>query len=211
MITQPAERHVTHLFRYSIASADMYYAEMEQRDVFLSYDGQGNFRICGEIVGGGSSTATDLFRVFLEYGLYCCSWCNMAEALYHMQDFGECFGRSLAAHLKDIVPPSMLDDSTVQVLKCIFETADVSLSIENIGGEVRIVITDFPLDKAAECSGLRNVELARHGINSMCQTLIQGINPSLHLSASSDARSEFIYTISTSILPDHDGDSATAS
>ena len=49
MTTQSVELHTTCLLRYVIASADMYYAEMEQRDVFLSCDEHGNFRFWGEV------------------------------------------------------------------------------------------------------------------------------------------------------------------
>jgi len=200
MTTQVAESHVTHLCRYAIASSDMYYAEMEQRDVFLYYDEQGNFHICGEMADEGSSNSVDLFEIFLEYGLYCCTWCDMGEALYHMQNFGDGIGKSLATHLRDIIPSHELEDSASQLLKHIFETLDVSLSMENIGSEVRLSIADYPLTKAAKHSGLRNVELAHHGINSMCQSLVHGINPNIDLNASCDTCSEFIFTISASRL-----------
>jgi hypothetical protein len=196
MTTQPAELHTTYLLRYVIASADMYYAEMEQRDVFLSCDEHGNFRFWGEIKNGGPSTTIDLFEIFLEYGLYCCSWSGTEEAFYNMQNFGERLGKCLAKHLKDTIPSYMSENAAIAALKRIFETMDVSPSVEKyIGGEVCFTITDFPLEKAARRSGLQTVELARHGINALCQSMMQGITPHLVMSASSDARSEFIFKI----------------
>ncbi len=196
MTTPTVEAHVTHLLRYAIASADMYYAEMEQRDVFLSCDEHGSFRFWGEITNGGPFTTIDLFEIFLEYGLYCCSWSGTEEAFYHMQDFGERLGKSLAKQLKDNIPACMSENAAIAALKHIFETMDAHpCPEEHIGAQIRFTIADFPLEKAARRSGLQNIELARHGINAMCQSLLQNIDPNLSLSASSDARSEFIFTI----------------
>ena len=196
MTTPSVEGHVTHLFRYEIASADMYYTEMEQRDVFLSCDEQVNFRFWGEITNGGPSTTIDLFEIFLEYGMYCCSWAGAEEACYHMQDFGERLGRSLAKQLKENIPSSISENSAIAALKHIFETVNARPSLEeHIGGEVRFAIENFPLSKVAKRSGLQNIELARHGINAMCQSLLQNMIPCLTLNASSDAESEFIFTI----------------
>ena len=92
MTTRPAKPHMTRLLSYVIASADMYYAETEQRVVFLSYDEQGCFRIGGKMVDEELSTEIDIFEIFLEYALTCRSWAGGEEALYNMQDFGERFG-----------------------------------------------------------------------------------------------------------------------
>lgn len=197
MTAQPARQDVTHLLRYTIASADMYYTELEQCDVFLYCDGQGNSRIWGEIANGGSTTTIELFEMFLEYALYCGSWADRAETLYYMQNFGERLGSSLAEHLEDIIPLSIPEDLVIQSLKCIFKAGHADFSIEHVDCGTRLVVFDAPLEKTAERSGLHNVEFARHGINAMCQSLVHGIDPHLALNVSSDAQSEFIFTILT--------------
>lgn len=193
MTNQYSEPHTAHLFRYVIASADMYYSEMEQRDVFLASDEQGNFRIWGE-TAEGSSTEIDLCEIFLEYALYCYTWCSTAEAFYHMQDFGEHIGQSLAKYLGN-PPPLISENPMAGALECVFKTMDVCLTIEHCESEVRFIATSCPLEKAAERSGLRNVELAHYGINTMCQSLIHAMNPDLTLSASPETGREFIFTI----------------
>lgn len=197
MTIQPAEPHVTRLLSYVIASSDMYLAEMELRDVFLSCNEQGSCRIWGKMAYGATSTTIDLFEIFLEYALYCCSWAGKEETLFNMQKFGERLGRSLAKHLKDNILLSMSANSAVQILKYILETVDVHPAVEKDGVGVRVVVTDYPLEKAAKRSGLWYVELAHSGINSMCQSLVRCINPRLALSASSAAQSEFIFTVLT--------------
>ena len=197
MTIQPVEPHETRLLSYVIASADMYYAEMERRDVFLSCDEQGNFHIWGKVTDGEPSTSIDVFEIFLEYALYCCSWAGTDEALHNMQDFGEHLGRSLAKHLENNILLSLSHNSASQILRYIFETVDAHPAVENVDVGVRVIVTDYPLEKAAKRSGLWNVELAHCGINSMCQSLIRCINPHLAVRASSDAFSEFIFTILT--------------
>jgi hypothetical protein len=197
MTIQSAEPHLIHLLSYVIASADMYYAEMERRDVILSCNEEGKIRIGGKMTDGEPSTAIDLFEIFLEYALYCCSWAGTEETLFNMQDFGERFGRSIAKQVENNILPSISRNSASQVLKYIFETVDAHPSVENVDAGVRVIITDYPLEKAAKRSGLWNVELAHCGINSMCQSLIHCINPGLTVCASSDRRSEFIFTILT--------------
>ncbi len=200
MTTQPAKPHVTRLLSYVIASADMYYAETEQRVVFLSYDEQGCFRIGGKMVDGELSTEIDIFEIFLEYALTCRSWAGGEEALYNMQDFGERFGRSLAEQLKRDRLPFKPRHSLSYILKHIFETVDAHPSVENVDAGVRIVIPDYPLEKAAKHSGLGNIELAHYGINSMCRSLICHLNPGASLSTSSDTCPEFVFTILTPVF-----------
>ena len=197
MTIQPDEPHVTRLLSYVLASADMYYAEMERRDIFLSCDKQGKFCIWGKTADGEPSTRIDLFQIFLEYALYCCSWASVEDILCNMQGFGERLGRSLAKQLENDIQLSLSYKSACQVLKNIFETVDTHPSVETVDAGARVIVTDYPLEKAAKRSGLWNVELARAGINSMCQSLIRCLNPSFVVSASSGAHSEFTFTILT--------------
>jgi hypothetical protein len=195
MTIQPDEPHVTRLLSYALASADMYYTEMERRDIFLSCDQQGRFCIWGKTADGEPSTRIDLFQIFLEYALYCCSWASAEDILCNMQAFGERLGRSLAKQLENNIRPSISHRSASQILKYIFETVDTHPFVENVDAGVCVIVMDSPLKKAAKRSGLWNIELARSGINSMCQNLIRCLNPSFVVSVSSDVHSEFAFTI----------------
>ena len=195
MTTKYNEPSAVHLFRYTLASADMYYSEVEERDVFIGNDEQGNFGIWGETVDGDPSTKINLCEIFLEYGLYCCSWCGMAERLYHMQSFGEQLGHAVAQYLRE--NPSLLvgENPAICALEHVFETIGACFSATYSETEVRFMVTDCPLENASKRSGLPNVELAHHGINSMCRCLILDINPEVTVNASSEIRPEFILTI----------------
>ena len=123
----------------------------------------------------------------------------MAEALYHMQDFGRQIGRSLAKYLTE--NPSLLapENPAIRALEHAIEMMGARFSSEHSKTVMRLIVRDCPLAKTAERSGLRNIELARYGINSMCQSLIHAMDPNLNLSTSSPDQPEFVFTISMPI------------
>ncbi len=184
------------LFRYSIASADMYFSELEERDVFIGRDDDGRVRIWGELVRGGPATKVELCRIFLEYALYCGSSFGPAEAHYQMQMFGERLGRRLSEYLKKnpaLVPSK---NAALGALECLFGTIRAGFFEDYAQSGVRFVVTDCPLEEAARRSGLMNIELARYGINAMCQSLCLGMNPSLTVQTLPATRPEFAFTLS---------------
>ncbi len=187
------------LFRYTVASADMYYAEQEQRDVILGKDDYGHIRIWGQTANGGLSTRIGLCRVFLEYGLYCSSWCGAAEAQYHMQNFGERLGHALARYLQDNPALLAADDPTVRALEYVFDGMEASFSEDYREAGVRFLVTYCPVEDAARRSGLPNVELARHGINAMCRRLILDVNPNLVVKTLPDNSPAFMFTITAPV------------
>lgn len=184
-----------HLCRYSMASADMYYSEVGTRDVFLSADERGNFQIWAQIVEEDASTAINLCEIFLEYAMYCCTWCNRDESLCHMQDFAEEIGDSIGECLKENACLRQWDHPIERVLKHLFETMNAHVAIDHFGAREHFIVMDAPLEIAAEHSGLRNIELAHHGVNVMCQHIVQAVNPEATLETSPKLHPEFDFTI----------------
>ena len=183
------------LYRYSMASADMYYSEVGTRDVFLTTDEWGSFQIWAQIVGEDAPTAINLCEIFLEYAMYCCTWCNQDEVLQRMQDFAGQIGRSIGKCLKENTCVLKWDNPIDRVLEHLFETMNAHIAIDHSGAIEHLIVMDAPLEIAAEHSGLRNIELAHHGMNVMCQNMIQAFNPDLVLEASPKIHPEFDFTI----------------
>jgi hypothetical protein len=195
MTTFPTDPRVTRLCRYTIASADMYFTEMEQRDVFVCGDAENKLHIWGEVSGAGSATAIDLSQVFLEYALYCCSWCSTPEAQYHMHNFGEQLGASLAKYLGELIPLRLTTNPAMAGLNLVLEAMHACHSVEPAGPESDLILADCALETAARHSGLADVQLAHHGINAMCQSLMAFLNPRLAVSASPDDRADFVFVV----------------
>jgi hypothetical protein len=173
----------------------MYYTELGERDVVLRTDEQGNFHIRGETVGGDASTTIELCQVFLEYAMYCCAWCNPDKALCSMQGFAQHIGRSIGKFLNENSFLFKSDNLIDCALEHLFQTMNARISIEYSGANEHFIVTDCPLENAAEHSGLWDIELAHHGINMMCQSMIQAINPEVTIRTSPNIRPEFAFTI----------------
>jgi len=197
MTTEDLKPSTVLLFQYVLASADMYYDEFEQRDVFVGRDDDGHIRIWGQTADRGPSTRIGLCRVFLEYGLYCSTWCGGAEAHCHMQYFGEQLGHGLARYLKDHSALLASTDPTVRALEYVFEGLDACFTEDHVKAGVRFLVTYCPVEDAAKRSGLSNVDLARCGINALCRTLILDMNPHLIVKTLPETSSEFMFTMTT--------------
>ena len=199
MTTKQCEPSALRVFQYMVASADMYYAEEEQRDVFLVREDDGHVRVWGQTANDSPSTRIALCQVFLEYGMYCCSWCSTAEAHYHMQNFGERLGHRLAKCLQDDPALRASDDPAVCALEQVLEAFGAKFSEDHIEAGVRFLLTYCPVDDAAKRSGLPYVELAHRGINAMCRTLVQDMNPHLTVCTAPETAPEFMFTITEAI------------
>ncbi len=187
------------VFQYPIASADMYYAELEQRQVFVGNDESGHVRIWGEVANGTPSAKADLCRMFLEYGMYCGSWCSTAEAKYHMERFGEKLGARLASHLQQNPGLVTGKNQATGALECLFGSIGACYSMDHIEHGMRFLVSECPLEEAAKRSGIANVELARHGINAMCKRMMLEIDPGLRVDTSPDSSPQFLFTISEAV------------
>ncbi len=183
------------LFRYLVASADMYYAEQQQRDVLLGRDPRGHVRIWGMDPDGGPSSSIELCQVFLEYALYCSTWCAADEALFHMQDFGETLGRGLADYLH--ANPDLLarDDPLLRALQQVFDGMGADCIELHLESGVRFLASHCQLEEAAERSGLCHRDLAHHGISALCRALILSLDPRLLVESAPDTIPEFVFTV----------------
>jgi hypothetical protein len=173
----------------------MYYTELGMRDVFLMTDDQGNFHIRGELTGGGASTTIELCQIFLEYAMNCYTWCSWRESLHSMRDFAQCMGSSTGKYLQDNTDLFLCDNPIDRVLEHLFQTMNAHISIKYSGTIEHLTVLDCPLEKTAASSGLRNVELAHYGINLMCQSMIQAINPQVTLKTSPTIHPEFVFSV----------------
>ncbi len=195
MVPQTSVESVIKLYRYFIASADMYYAAVGERDVYVSIDQEGVLRIWGEMHGGGSATEINLCEVYLEYGMYCRTWQEMTESYNVMKGFGEFLGDALAKFMKENINFDSTENPGACALECVLESLNAQISIEQIGSELSFMIADCPIHETAKKTGLREEELALYGFNVMVQTLINSIDPKADLSLPAEIQPNQTYTI----------------
>ena len=198
MINVP-ERGITRLRRYSIASADMYYCEVNQRDVCVCDDPEKGLRIWGEIPGGRAVTAVGLCQIFLEYAMYCQTWRDESQTCCNMRGFGECLGAALARYIQDNIPLERTTNPGAYALKCVLESMNAHFTVEQVGPELRFIVDGCQLRETADQTGLREVELAHQGINALCQSLIHTLDPELVVRAPLEAHADHIFSVTTTV------------
>ncbi len=183
------------LMRYMIASGDMFFSEIQQRGIFVGDDGEGRLGIWAESEECACPSRIDLFRVFLEFGLYCGSMYPIEEACGRMEAFGQELGQHLGAYLSR--RPGLLarGNAAVGALECLFGMVHSRFVEDRTASAVRFVVTECPLEQEARRSGLPHVELARYGINAMCERLCHEIAPSLIIDAVPPTRPQFVFTL----------------
>src|SRR5512138_652971 len=166
---------------YRLASADMFYSEAGERDLYVYDDPEQGLRIWGETPMGGPATSIDLCQVFLEYGLFCQSRRDPDQCYKDMKSFAENLGIRLADYIKNTSFYTSATDPGACALESILEAIHAHITIEHIGPELRFIVAGCPLLNVAEHTGLTEVELAQYGFNVMCQSLIQAVDPHLLL------------------------------
>ncbi len=189
----------TLICRYPIASSDMYYGEVGQRDVFARDDLVHGFQIWGELTGAGEETSITLCEIFLEYAMFCQTGYEENQAYALMESFGSGLGQAVAMYMLDNIFLNGFPNPGVCALECVLETMRVNFTIHQIGPELRFVIVDCPFEKTASQTGLPQSELAHSGLNAMCQGLLKVIQPELPVASPIDERYDHVFAIDTQI------------
>ncbi len=194
--------NATLICRYPIASSDMYYNEMGQRDVYVLDDLLYGFQIWGELTVGGEDTGINLCEIFLEYAMFCQTSYAEDRAYGIMESFGSGLGQAVAYYMLDITFLNGFPNPGVCALECILETLHVDFTIHQIGPELRFILCDCPFDKIAGQTGLPQSELAHVGLNAMCQGVLHVIQPELPVASPVDDRYDHIFAIDTQVATD---------
>jgi hypothetical protein len=189
----------TLICRYPIASADMYYNEVGQRDVYAFDDLVHGFQIWGELTGAGEQTTISLCEIFLEYAMFCQTGFDESQSYALMESFGSGLGQAVAMYMLDNIFLDGFPNPGVCALECVLETLRVDFTIHQIGPELRFIICDCPFDRTAGQTGLPQSELAHTGLNAMCQGLLKIIQPELPVESPVDERYDHIFAIDTQI------------
>jgi len=189
----------TLICRYPIASSDMYYSEIGQRDVFVRDEPTHGFQIFGELSGAGEDTAISLSEIFLEYAMFCQTGFDEPQAYALMESFGSGLGQATAMFMLDSIFTNGIHNPGVCALECILETLGVNFTLHQIGPELRFIICECPFERIAGQTGLPQSELAHVGLNAMCQGLLKVIQPGLPVASPADERYDHIFAIDTAI------------
>ena len=160
----------TKLFTYQIASGEMRYIEVNQREVYLRNDPQKGLIVRGEIPGCGEGCHADLCQILLEYALSC-EGCGepmvAAEAMYR---FGVRLGKLLSANLCRLDDGLSTGDQLSLVFGCILNSMSVPYDVERTLNNIHYKLSSCPLDEAAKGAGFSRVlPMARRSFSALCE------------------------------------------
>ena len=168
----------TLLFSYTVASAEMRYIEVGERDIFLRSDPELGLVVRGEMPGCGPSCNANLSRILLEYALTCEGCKDKEEAAESAGLFGVRLGKILAAKL--CIDPIRVKpiDNISHSFECILNSMGVSYQIDCTPDQLRFSLDESPLHKAARKTGTnRGVSNALRSFIALCRTMLRILAP----------------------------------
>lgn len=183
------------LCSYVLASGDMFYGEAAQRFIYLSHNPDDGFRVRGEIPGQGQETAVDLAQILLEYSMTCKAISDLPDAYRQMDRFGARLGEALALHIIEGTPAKTDAHRCYSALECVLDSMHASFTVQEVKGNLQYTLPNCPLCEAADRSGVRHVRLAHHGLNAVCQRLLDGIAPDYAIQIPFSPTAEHVFSV----------------
>ncbi len=149
------------VFSYTLASSDLRYIEIGEREIFLSDEPGKGLVFRGEITGCGPECDINLSEILLEYAMSC-EGCSRAELATEMiLHFGDHLGQ---VYVDNIGKDSQEHDSTEQIssaLSCILNSMEAKFIESKKSASLEYSLDCCPLSECAKDTGLnRSVEMA---------------------------------------------------
>jgi len=166
------------LLAYVIASADMRYIEINEREIYIRHDPVVGIIVRGEISGCGAGCYADLSQIFLEYAMSCEGCRDQNEAEKSVTRFGARLGAILAARLsEDYVGLSTIDQLS-RAFEFILNSMAVPFTEERTDRNLRYTLAHCPLCESGKKTGLnREMALARMGFAVLCESMLRSFAP----------------------------------
>lgn len=171
------------VFSYIIASADMRYIEVGEREIYLRNNPKAGLIYQGEIPGCGPGCHIDLSAILLEYVMSCEGCKEQGLALKEVVRFGEQLGDILAARTQPELAGLSASTRLASVFKCVLNSMHATFTEETKGDYLEYSLECCPVSDCAESSGHgRSVELALSAFVALCNSLVKTLAPDWVLS-----------------------------
>ena len=175
------------VFSYIIASADMRYIEIGEREIYLRHDPKAGLVFRGEISGCGSSCFIDLSEILLEYAMSCEGCREQNVAAEEVVRFGEHIGEILVANTYPDFAELPTSEKLSNAFKCILNSMNATYIEESKEGSLEFALDCCPLSECAENTGFsRSVEMAHLSFTALCKSLIKELGPNWILAQPSE-------------------------
>lgn len=175
------------VFTYALASADLRYIEIGEREIYLRSDPAKGLIFRGEIAGCGPDCYVDLSEILLEYAMSCegCSRPELStEMLIH---FGDHLGQIYAERTSQDIKQLDAADKLSKAFNCILNSMDAKFIEDKQASQLEYALDCCPLSECAKDMGLnRSVEMAYLSFLALCNNLIAKLAPGWNLVRPSD-------------------------
>jgi hypothetical protein len=166
------------VFSYTLASGDLRYIEIGEREIYLrQVPTQGKiFR--GEISGMGPEYYINLSEILLEYAMSC-EGCSRAELATEMlTHFGDQLGQIYLDKIYEKSIDQVTGENLSAAIACLLDSMDAKYTENSQPGTLEYVLDCCPLSECAKDTGLnRSVEMAYLSLVSLFNRVINGISP----------------------------------
>jgi hypothetical protein len=166
------------LLRYNMASGDMLYIEVAEREIYLREKPGAGPIVRGEIPGCGDGCFANLSQVFLEYAMSCEGCKVESEAEDLLVGFGMQLGDSLSARLWLEFPEMVAEEKIAWAFECLLRSMGVPFEARRRVDYQHYLLAFCPLCDVGRKTGLsREMAWGRKGIVALCERLVAELAP----------------------------------
>jgi hypothetical protein len=177
-MTESLEIQDAPVFSYTLASADMRYIEIAEREIYLRHDPSAGLVFRGEISGCGSDCYVGLGEILLEYAMSCEGCREPSVVSEEVVRFGEHIGEVLVAKIYDDFADLPTTEKLSSGFKCILNSMNAAYIEESKEDYLEYSLDCCPLRECAKSTGLsRSVEMAHLSFTALCKSLIKALAP----------------------------------
>ena len=166
------------LFSYTLASSEMRYIEICNRDIYLSYDSESKPILHAEIPDCGSESAVDLNQILLEFSLSC-EGCKDPDSIEEsVKNFAEHLGKILVAKLfEDNSNLSVINKISLSI-ECLLNSMLVAYTAVYGSDKLHYQLSKNPIQETANRIGFtREIVMAHLAFITLCGSIIRTITP----------------------------------
>ncbi len=178
MILNGHQVNDTRLLQYIVASADMKYIEVGEREVYLKQNVETGFLVQATLVGSDRTCCIDLAQILLEYSMTCEGHRDLQARNNQADQFGDHLGHLIAMKLLEKTSLRSASGQVFLVFETILNSMNVSYSRFETPSRILYSLDTCPLHKAAQ--GLvigRDMPLAYQAFVALCAGALRTVAP----------------------------------
>ena len=179
------------LLTYTIASGNMRYIALSEREIYLRDDPQRGLIVQGEIPECGAGCYANLSQMLLEIAMTCEDCRDHDKTAKHLDQFGAHLGERLIAGLTDVLPDAPDIERLREMMDILLNSLGVSFKSELAVDQLRYKLAYCPIREQAKKSGANFwVANAHRAFVALCSYVVRTVAPEWLLMQPSNSESD---------------------